>query len=70
VRTNNDSEKLRTIRAIYDEDFKVTTVFAASSLSSLELSDTAVYEPSIRARLGTTSHFCKVVLILRKVVLD
>jgi len=27
-------------------------------LSSLELSDTKVYEPSIRARLGTAAHFC------------
>jgi len=30
-------------------------------LSSLELSDTKVYEPSIRALLGTASHFCEVV---------
>ena len=30
-------------------------------LSSLELSDTQVYEPSIRALLGTASHFCEVV---------
>jgi len=29
-------------------------------VSSLELSDTKVYEPQIRARLGTTAHFCKV----------
>jgi len=27
-------------------------------LSSLELSDTTIYEPSIRARLRTASHFC------------
>jgi len=27
-------------------------------LSSLELSDTKVYEPSMRARLGTAAHFC------------
>jgi len=27
-------------------------------LSSLELSDTQVYEPYIRALLGTASHFC------------
>ena len=26
---------------------------------SLKLSDTRVYEPQIRARLGTTSHFCQ-----------
>ena len=35
-------------------------------LSSLELSGTKVYEPSIRARLGTAAHFCEVdVLKLR-----
>ena len=27
---------------------------------SLKLSDTRVYEPQIRARLGTTAHFCEV----------
>jgi len=32
-------------------------------LSSLELSDTQVYEPYIRALLGTTSHFCEVVVL-------
>ena len=30
-------------------------------LSGLELSDTQVYEPEIRALLGTGSHFCEVV---------
>jgi len=30
-------------------------------LSSLELSDTKVYEPYIRARLGTAALFCEVV---------
>jgi len=34
---------------------------------SLKLSDTKVYEPQIRARLGTASHFCEVVLKLRAV---
>jgi len=29
-------------------------------LSSLELSDTTIYEPYIRALLGTASHFCQV----------
>ena len=29
-------------------------------LSSLELSDTKVYEPYIRARLGTAAHLCRV----------
>jgi len=32
-------------------------------LSSLELSDTKVYEPCIRARLGTAAHFCEVVVL-------
>ena len=31
------------------------------SLSSLELSDTKAYTPYMRARLGTTAHFSKVV---------
>ena len=30
-------------------------------LSSLELSDTKVYDPQIRALLGTAAHFCKAV---------
>ena len=29
----------------------------------LKLSDTRVYEPQIRARLGTTAHFCEVVVL-------
>jgi len=29
-------------------------------LSRLELSDTKVYEPQIRALLGTAAHFCEV----------
>ena len=44
-----------------------TPSFSSSLLlSSLELSDTQVYGPQIRARLGTASHFCEgVVLKLR-----
>ena len=40
---------------------------SASSLllSSLESSDTKVYEPEIRARLGTAAHFCEVVVLKR-----
>jgi len=30
---------------------------------SLKLSDIRVYEPQIRARLGTTAHFCEVVVL-------
>jgi len=32
-------------------------------LPTLELSDTNVYEPEIRARLGTAAHFCEVVVL-------
>ena len=32
-------------------------------LSSLELSDTKVYEPQIRALLGTATHFCEAVVL-------
>ena len=32
-------------------------------LSRLELSDTQVYEPEIRALPGTASHFCEVVVL-------
>ena len=34
---------------------------SSSSLSSLELGDTQVYEPYTRALLGTASHVCDVV---------
>jgi hypothetical protein len=32
-------------------------------LAILELSDTKVYEPRIRARLGTAAHFCEVAVL-------
>ena len=35
-------------------------------LSSLELSDAKVYEPELRALLGTASHFCEVVSHARR----
>ena len=34
-------------------------LFSSLLLSSLELSDTKVYEPQIRARLGTAAHSCE-----------
>ena len=39
-----------------------TSMSSSSSLllSSLELSDTKVYAPEIRALLGTASHFCEI----------
>jgi len=36
--------------------------YRSSKALSLKLSDTRVYEPQIRARLGTTAHFCEVVV--------
>jgi len=49
--------------------------FFSLLLSRLELSDTKVYAPYIRARLGTAAHFCEVVVLklsthLLKLVLD
>jgi len=43
--------------------------YSSSSLllSRLELSETQVYEPYIRALLGTASHFCEVVVLLTRV---
>ena len=38
--------------------FFFTLVIGPRRSLSLELSDTRVYEPQIRARLGTASHFC------------
>ena len=35
---------------------------------SLKLSDTRVYEPQIRARLGTTTHLCEVVVLKLRTV--
>jgi len=47
--------------------FFVTLVKGPRRSLSLNLSDTRVYEPQIRARLGTTAHFCEVdVLRLRR----
>ena len=41
------------------------TISSSSSLllSSLDLSDTRIYEPSIRALLGTARHFCSAVVL-------
>ena len=40
-----------------------TLVSSSLLLPSLELSDTKVYEPYIRALLGTASQFCEVVFL-------
>jgi len=44
-----------------DTHFFFTLVTGPRRSLSLKLSDTRVYEPQIRARLGTTAHLCKVV---------
>ena len=42
--------------------FFFTLVTGPRRSLSLKLSDTRVYEPQLRARLGTTAHFCRVVV--------
>ena len=41
----------------------LTLVTGPKRSLSLKLSDTRVYEPSIRARLGTAAHLCEVVVL-------
>ena len=43
--------------------YEVRLFFFCFSISSLELSDTKVYESYIRALLGTASHFCEAVVL-------
>jgi hypothetical protein len=48
----------------------IRNLFSSLLLSSLELRDTQVYEPQIRALLGTALHFCEVDLKLRTVPIE
>ena len=48
-------------KASLGEALNLLFFFSSSLLSSLESSDTKVYEPKKRARLGTAAHFCEVV---------
>ena len=43
--------------------FFFTLVTGPRRSLSLKLSDTRVHEPQIRARLGTATHFCEVVVL-------
>jgi len=43
--------------------FFFTLVTGPRRSLSLKPSDTGVYEPEIRTRLGTTAHFCKVFVL-------
>jgi len=72
-RTENnldDAYVLSTIFRLDDDDLDASgvgrsTKVSSSSvlLSSLELRDTKVYEPYIRARLGTAAHLCELVVL-------
>ena len=46
-----------------DIDFGVSSSSSSLLLSSLHLSATKVYQPQIRALLGTASQFCEVVVL-------
>ena len=48
--------------------FLFTLVTGPRRSLSLKLSDTRVYEPQIRARLGTTAHFCEVAVLKLRAV--
>ena len=48
--------------------FFFTLVTGPRRSLSLHLSDTRVYEPQIRARLGTTTHLCEVVVLKLRAV--
>ena len=50
-------------RALADAFFFLTLVTGLRRSLSRKLSDTRVHEPHTRARLGTTAHFCKVVVL-------
>ena len=54
--TNQGSEKGEWVLIL---GLVVRSFFSSSLLSSLELNDTRVYEPQIRALLDPASHFCE-----------
>jgi len=61
------SSKYLTLKPVIRDPEPGIRIFSSSLLlSSLELSDTKVYEPHIRALLGTASHFCEVVVLKSK----
>ena len=53
----------RTSIDFYQHGLRLLSLFSSLSTSSLELSDTTVYEPSIRALLGPASQFCEAVVL-------
>ena len=48
---------------------RIRAAFVATCRTNPELSDTRVYVPRIRAHLGTTAHFCQVVVLKLTTVL-
>jgi len=48
--------------------FFITLVTGPRRALSLNLSNTRVHEPQIRARLGTTAHLCRVVFLKLRAV--
>ena len=55
------------IKQIEDSEAREQVINPSSS-SSLELSDTKVFEPEIRALFGTTSQLCEVVVLKSRTV--
>jgi len=51
-------------------DIRMPSASSSSLRSSLELSDTRVSEPYIRALLGTASHFCEVLVPQSRIYQD
>ena len=58
-RSWNPTRKFSTLRS----GLALPLLFSSLLLSNLELSDTKVYAPEIRPRLGTAAHFCEVVVL-------
>ena len=58
------SEDEKMMQKMRDDMVFAPSFFSYLLLSSLELSDTKVYAPQVRALLGTASHFCGVVVLL------
>ena len=68
---NSTSEWKRVIALLYRRSrppFHASSSSSSLLLSSLELIDTQVYEPGIRALLGNALHFCEVVVLESRTV--
>jgi len=61
--TRSPEPEIRSPKSGTRHTFFFTLVTGPRRSLSPKLSDTRVYEPQIRARLGTTAHFCRVVVL-------